>query len=142
MFKTIKKQNMGCRSCGLSTPYHDDSTSPNVEAVREMSMYYAITHCLNDIRFSLQCQYCGNTVCSACLFVGDESINTAACPSCRTSLILQYGYNKETRLFFEKYNRKCLWTLLLIRNRWKQEGHVMSQLPVLFWLGEFSKYIL
>jgi hypothetical protein len=133
---------MGCRSCSLSTPYHDESKSHNVKEVREMSTYYAITHCLTDFRFSLQCQYCGHTVCSVCLFVGNESLNTATCPSCRISLILQHGYNKETRLFFEKYNRKCLWTLLLIRNRWKQERHVMAQLPVLFWLQKFSKYLL
>lgn len=141
MFK-IKKNMAECVDCHLQTSYHAPQEMQLVATAREHVVFYQATHSTPRICFSMDCERCSKPVCSDCLYIDNWSLDIPVCSTCRTKAIRSSGYTRATRCFFTKEQRKIVWTMLLIRLRWKRECHPLAVLPNLFWLQNFSKCLV
>jgi hypothetical protein len=93
-----------------------------------------------DANFLLKCRTCFTLVCDQCVETRTNS-QECLCPQCERNICV-LGYTKLTKQYFTPIFRTTMWTLLLIRNRWKTQGHPMATFPVTFWLLHFNKYLL
>ena len=77
-----------------------------------------------------QCQTCREAcICLEC--AKRNKSNAFVCNKCETKTPWRFWNPKSTG--------KVVWTLLLLRERWKRERHPMGVLPRDFWVRVFSR---
>jgi len=133
-----------CVYCHATSFYYTNDTL-SVANARERVIFYEKTHSFKTHQipvFLMDCCKCKKQVCSNCLYIDNWSLEIAICPACRRCEMLAFGMTKTTRAYFTRDARQCIWTMLLLRQRWKKEGHLLAVLPNLFWLQNFAKCLV
>ncbi len=94
--------------------------------------------CACPVVFALPCKMCRKTVCEFCLGERERSM----CSDCTRMLLSQRGLTIETMDYVDLKIIVVIWTMLLIKRRWMNEGHCMGTLPRLFWTCTFAQWLV